>query len=169
MSQVNHIPTSSYALESQHGEAGGRTIMKYYEHGEREEYLFPVQSQPVKGLPLPLADGSMPWKTHVLDDDRLSDKAPNLELALGAERKPLSLGIEPLLVGRIDHKVQEERIHEEARKKKAEEDVSASLSLSLSFPFPEKEVEAKSEQQLMSQRKHVNTSSRLLFGNLRDD
>ena len=106
-----------------------------------------------------------PWKTHLLDDDGLSDKAPNLELALGAERKPQSLGIEPLFLSKIDH----ERILEEARKKKAEEDVSASLSLSLSFPFPEKEVEAKSEPQLMSQRKHVNTSSRFLFGKLRDN
>ncbi|XP_057774074.1 uncharacterized protein LOC130993263 isoform X2 [Salvia miltiorrhiza] len=166
--KVNHIPTGSYALQSQHGEAGVGTVPKYYEHGHGERYFFPVQSQPVKGSTL--TDGSMPWKRHLLDDDRLSDKAPNLELALGAEIKPLTLGIEPLLVSKIDHKVHEERILEEARKKKkAEEDVSASLSLSLSFPFPEKEVDARSEQQLMSQRKHVNTSSRLLFGNLRDN
>lgn len=152
------MPTSSYALHSHHSEPGVATITKHYENGE---FFFPVQPQPVKV--------SMPWKTHLPDDDRLSDRAPNLELALGAERMPLSLGIEPRLFSKVDHnKVHKERILEEARKK--EEDVSASLSLSLSFPFPEKEVDAKPEQQqqLISQRKHVNTS-RLLFGNFRDN
>ncbi|KAH6771025.1 hypothetical protein C2S52_015828, partial [Perilla frutescens var. hirtella] len=168
--RVNHVPTVTYAVQNQHGEAGvgTNTIPKYYEHAER--YFFPVQTQPVTGLPLPLPDGSMPWKTHLLDEDRLNDRAPNLELALGAEIKPLSLGIEPLFVSKVEHKVHEEHILEEAGKK-AEDDVSASLSLSLSFPFPE-EVDTKPSptkaEQLMSQRKHVNTSSRLLFGNLRD-
>ena len=155
-----------YSLQSQHVEADLGSIPKYYEHGHGERFFFPVQSQPVTDSTLP--DRYMPWKTRLLDDDRLSDKAPNLELALGGERKLLTLGIEPPLVSKIDHKVDEERILEEARRKKAEEDVSASLSLSLSFPFPEKDVDAKSE--LPSQRKHVNTtSSRLLFGKLRDN
>lgn len=152
------MPTTSYAPQSQHSETGIRPNPKFYENGE---IFFPVQPQPVKV--------SMPWKTHLPDDDRLSDRAPNLELALGAERKPPSLGIEPLLFTQAEHKLHEERILEEARKK-AEEDVSASLSLSLSFPFPEKEVDAKPEQQQhISQRKHVNTSSRLLFGNFREN
>ncbi|KAG6426633.1 hypothetical protein SASPL_110860 [Salvia splendens] len=158
LEKVNHVPTVSYALQSQDGESDLGSIPKYYEHGHGEKFFFPVQSQPPN-----------PWKTHLLDDDGLSDKAPNLELALGAERKPQSLGIEPLFLRKIDRKLHDERILEEARKKKAEEDVSASLSLSLSFPFPEKEVEAKSEQQVLSQRKHVNTSSRFLFGKLRDN
>lgn len=162
------MPRVSYSLHNQHGEAGVGTIPKFYEHAER--YFFPVQSQPVKGLPLP--NGSMPWKTHLLDEDRLNDRAPNLELALGAERTPLTLGMEPpQLISKVEQKVQENHILEEARKK-AEDDLSASLSLSLSFPFPEKEVDARSSpktEQLMSQRKHVNTSSRLLFGNLRDN
>ncbi|KAL1550604.1 dentin sialophosphoprotein-like isoform X1 [Salvia divinorum] len=154
LEKVNHVPTVSYTLQSQHGESDLGSIPTYYEHGHGEKFFFPVQLQPPN-----------PWKTHLLDDDGLSDKAPNLELALGAERKPQSLGIEPLFVtSKIEHKVHEERIL-----KKAEEDVSASLSLSLSFPFPEKEVDAKSEQQLLSQRKHVNSSSRLLFGKLRDN
>lgn len=143
------MPTTSYAQPSQHSETGIRPNPKLYENGE---IFFPVKPEPAKV--------SMPWKTHLPDDDRLSDRAPNLELALGAERKPLSL-----LFTQADHKLHEERILEEARKK-AEEDVSASLSLSLSFPFPEKEVDAKPEH--ISQRKHVNTSSRLLFGNFRE-
>ncbi|XP_042063889.1 uncharacterized protein LOC121807688 isoform X1 [Salvia splendens] len=166
LEKVNHVATPPYSLQSQHVEADLGSIPKYYEHGHGERFFFPVQSQPVTDSTLP--DGSIPWKTRLLDDDRLSDKAPNLELALGGERKLLTLGIESPLVSKIDHKVDEERILEETRRKKEEEDVSASLSLSLSFPFPEKDGDARRE--LASQRKHVNTtSSRLLFGKLRDN
>lgn len=117
-----------------------------------ERRFFPVELQP-----------SMPWKTHLSTED---DKAPNLELALGAETPPLSLGIEPLLISKVDQKVNEERIvEEEAGGSKAEDDVSASLSLSLSFPFPEKDLNkpAAKTEQLVAQRKRVN-SMQLLFG-----
>lgn len=168
MSQINHVPSGPYALQNQHGEACVETLIpKCYENAERR--FFPVESQPVKGIPL--SDGSMPWKMHLLEEDRLNDRAPNLELALGAERKPLTLGIEPLLVSKVDQKVHKAHIPEEAGTK-VEDDVSASLSLSLSFPFPEKELNTKPAprtEQLVSQRKRVNTSSMLLFGNLRDD
>ncbi|KAL8534784.1 hypothetical protein ACS0TY_010715 [Phlomoides rotata] len=106
-----------------------------------ERRFFPVE------LPPPATE-SMPWKTHLLAED---DKAPNLELALGAETPPLTLGIEPLLINKVDQKVNEERIlEEEAGGSKAEDDVSASLSLSLAFPFPEKDLNSKPAPKLSS-------------------
>ncbi|KAL0358793.1 UNVERIFIED_CONTAM: hypothetical protein Sangu_0728700 [Sesamum angustifolium] len=145
LEKINHVPSSSYAVHNRHQE-----------------------EQPVKGIQS--ADGSTLWKMHLLEPDRFNDRAPNLELALGAEIKPLSLGTRSVLVSKVDQTVNEEHIREEARSK-ADDDVSASLSLSLSFPFPEKELSTKpapKTEQLVSEREHVNTSM-LLFGNLRDN
>ncbi|KAK4436126.1 hypothetical protein Salat_0776300 [Sesamum alatum] len=166
LDRMNHVPSTSYALQNQHQEACVETLISgCNEHAER--LLFPIE-QPVKGIQS--ADGSTPWKMHLLEPDRLNDIAPNLELALGAEIKPLSLGTRSVLVSKVDQTVNEEHIREEARAK-AEDDVSASLSLSLSFPFPETELSTKpapKTEQLVSDREHVNTSM-LLFGNLRDN
>ncbi|KAL0403358.1 UNVERIFIED_CONTAM: hypothetical protein Sradi_1976600 [Sesamum radiatum] len=166
LEKINHVPSSSYALHNRHQEGRVETLIPgCNEHAERR--FFPIE-QPVKGIQS--ADGSTPWKMHLLEPDRLNDRAPNLELALGAEIKPLSLSTRSVLVSKVDQTVNEEHIREEARSK-AEDDVSASLSLSLSFPFPEKELSAKpapKTEQLVSEREHVNTSM-LLFGNLRDN
>ncbi|KAL0452282.1 UNVERIFIED_CONTAM: hypothetical protein Slati_1206300 [Sesamum latifolium] len=166
LEKINHVPSSSYALHNRHQEGRVETLIPgFNEHAERR--FFPIE-QPVKGIQS--ADGSTPWKMHLLEPDRLNDRAPNLELALGAEIKPLSLSTRSVLVSKVDQTVNEEHIREEARSK-AEDDVSASLSLSLSFPFPENDLNAKpapKTEQLVSEREHVNTSM-LLFGNLRDN
>ncbi|KAK4403774.1 hypothetical protein Sango_0746000 [Sesamum angolense] len=166
LEKINHVPSSSYAVHNRHQEGSVETLIPgRNEHAERR--FFPIE-QPVKGIQS--ADGSTPWKMHLLEPDRFNDRAPNLELALGAEIKPLSLGTRSVLVSKVDQTVNEEHIREEARSK-ADDDVSASLSLSLSFPFPEKELSTKpapKTEQLVSEREHVNTSM-LLFGNLRDN
>ncbi|KAI3471318.1 hypothetical protein Pfo_027981 [Paulownia fortunei] len=167
LEKMNHVPSGYYALQNRHHEACVETLIpKCNENAERR--FFPIESQPVKGIHL--ADGSTPWKMPLLEQDRLNDRVPNLELALGAERKPPTLGIRPLLVSEVDQKVNEDHILEEAGAK-AEDDLSASLSLSLSFPFPEKELSTKpapKTEQLVSERGRVNTSM-LLFGKLRDN
>ncbi|XP_011084637.1 uncharacterized protein LOC105166844 [Sesamum indicum] len=166
LEKINHVPSGSYALHNRHQEVCVETLIPgFNEHAERR--FFPIE-QPVKGVQS--ADGSTPWKMHQLEPDRLNDRAPNLELALGADIKPLSLGTRSVLVSKVDQTVNEEHIREEARSK-TEDDVSASLSLSLSFPFPEKEFSTKpapKTEQLVSERERVNTSM-LLFGNLRDN
>ncbi|KAL6503995.1 hypothetical protein OROGR_025918 [Orobanche gracilis] len=104
-------------------------------------------------------ESQFPWKMHHHPlEQHHHDKVPDLELALGAaERK--------------SNKVNEVRsiLEEEGRGTKAEleeevEDINvaaASLSLSLSFPFPNTTKTAE-------QRQSVETSSMLLFGNLKD-
>ncbi|KAL6501029.1 hypothetical protein OROHE_025226 [Orobanche hederae] len=114
--------------------------------GKAERHFFPTESH-------------FPWKMHHHPlEQQHHDRVPDLELALGAaERK--------------SNKVNEVRsiLEEEGRATKAEleeevEDINAaaaSLSLSLSFPFPNT---TKPDEQ----RQSVETSSMLLFGNLKD-
>ncbi|KAH0764081.1 hypothetical protein KY290_020154, partial [Solanum tuberosum] len=63
-----------------------------------ERYFFPVDPNPVKA-------SSMPWQMHHPDNDRLSDRVPNLELALGGESNSQTRGIPPFLVGKVDKKI----------------------------------------------------------------
>lgn len=122
--------------------------------GTQERFFFPVASQ-VKDFHL-----GTPLK-EVSKDDGI----PNLELALGAETKPQNKGMLPFFVGMVDKSNNEDKPPD----KEEEEDVSAALSLSLSFPIPETEqadAVSKSEQ-LLSERRHVNTSL-LLFGGYLD-
>lgn len=100
--------------------------IKYQENGER--HFFPAESRHFND------DG---WKMNPFKQDRLHSRAPTLELALGAESEPSSLGIQPLLFGRADRRIIEEHVPDEAMTA-ADDDVSASLSLSLGFPFPRK-------------------------------
>lgn len=163
VSQTNHMPSGSYAVQNRHQEPYVETLISgCIENPER--HFFPVESQP-------LAHG-LPWKMHMVEQDRLNDRVPNLELALGgAETKPPTpMGIRPFLVSEADQKLNEHHILEGAGKK-MEDDVSATLSLSLAFPFPEKELStrpAPKTEQLVSERDRAGTSM-LLFGNLRDN
>ncbi|KAL6527040.1 hypothetical protein OROGR_016130 [Orobanche gracilis] len=111
-----------------------------------ERHFFPRESQ-------------FPWKTHHNPlEQQHHERVPDLELALGAAESK-------------SNKVNEVRsiLEEEGRVIKAglEEEVedidvsAASLSLSLSFPFPHTAKPAE-------QRRGVETSSMLLFGNLKD-
>ncbi|CAA3027488.1 uncharacterized protein LOC111399148 isoform X3 [Olea europaea subsp. europaea] len=106
------------AKENGYGEGSNESVIP-------ERYLFPVDPHSMNGLGL--VNKSMPWKIHPEDD-----KVPDLELALGAERKPLPQGIPPFLVGKVEKKIKEEH-HLLKAASKADDDASASLSLSLSF------------------------------------
>nr|GMC58059.1 uncharacterized protein LOC109179093 [Ipomoea batatas] len=127
--------------------------------GNAEMFFFPVDPHPVDN------NSSMPWKVHPLEEDQLRDKAPNLELALGAKTKPLMSGIPSFLSGKVEKKIIEENTSDNAAASANKEDVSASLSLSLSFPFPEKEqgTSASKPEQEDPRRRQANTSL-LLFG-----
>ncbi|CAA2963339.1 uncharacterized protein LOC111399148 isoform X1 [Olea europaea subsp. europaea] len=96
-----------------------------------ERYFFPVDPHHVNGMSF--VSKSMPWKMHLDVEDRLQDKVPDLELALGAERKALPQGIPPFLLGKVEKKIMEEH-HFDKGASTADDDASASLSLSLSFP-----------------------------------
>ncbi|KAL3837937.1 hypothetical protein ACJIZ3_022528 [Penstemon smallii] len=162
--EMNLVSSGSHLMENPRYEAcNTREILDLNEDFERR--FFPME-QPLKGEQL--VDRSMPWKIPP-QQERLHDKAPNLELVLGAETKPLSQSIRPLQVGKSGININEEHIFNEAGIK-TEDDVSASLSLSLSFPFPENEQSTKpapKTEQLVSERERPNTSM-LLFGGLRD-
>ncbi|KAG8390517.1 hypothetical protein BUALT_Bualt01G0091600 [Buddleja alternifolia] len=109
-----------------------------------EKRFFPLESQPIN-----------PWKMHGLEHERV----PNLELALGAERKSPT---RPLFINEEHNSILDET------GTKMVDDGSACLSLSLSFPFPEKEQSTKPDPKIEQQREHVNTSM-LLFGSLREN
>ncbi|KAI3473060.1 hypothetical protein Pfo_030347 [Paulownia fortunei] len=130
LEKMNHVATGSSVLENRRREVHYETgIPEYNENAER--HFFPMERQPVTSIHL--VDRSMPWKMHPVEQNRLHDRAPNLELALGAEIKPLTQG-RSFSVGKVDKKSNEEHIFHEAGTN-TEDDLSASLSLSLAFPF----------------------------------
>ncbi|XP_073306533.1 uncharacterized protein [Primulina huaijiensis] len=135
-----------------------------------ERHFFPVELHHVRGIEL--FGGSMPREPNPLEQSQHHDRAPNLELALGAKKKSSTLDIQPSIIRNVERKVTKECIHDE-RSIKADEDdneVSASLSLSLSFPFPKEERTTKPAQkseQLASRKDHVTTSL-LLFRDFED-
>lgn len=128
-----------------------------------EKRFFPVDLHPVRNFLL--GDDSMPRKAFSPEyEDRLHDTVPNLELALGAEKKPSKQGILPWYLGSADKKTEQDKPPDMVTIK--EDDDAASLSLSLSFPIPEKERAVKPvprTEQLLPERPNVNTSF-LLFG-----
>ncbi|KAL3342474.1 hypothetical protein AABB24_026479 [Solanum stoloniferum] len=63
-----------------------------------ERYFFPVDPNPGKA-------SSTAWQMHHPENDRLSDRVPNLELALGGESNSQTRGIPPFLVGKVDKKI----------------------------------------------------------------
>lgn len=132
--------------------------------GNAEMFFFPVNPRPVDNIGSNNSS-SLPWKVHPLEEDQFRDRAPNLELALGAKTKPLMLGIPCFLSGKVEKKIIEENTLDNAATSANKEDVSASLSLSLSFPFPEKEQgsSASKPEQEVPRRRQANTSL-LLFG-----
>ncbi|XP_051132998.1 uncharacterized protein LOC127252732 [Andrographis paniculata] len=161
-----HEKMNPLASANLHEEAHVNTLVSEC-NDNAERRFFPIESQPEKGGHL--ADSSIPWKLQLPEQDQLSDRAPNLELALGGEKCVRGLDIQPLLVDKVHPKVNEEHILKETVPK-AEDDVSATLSLSLSFPFPEKELSAEAAPKTsrrMGEREHMS-SSMLLFGDLGD-
>lgn len=145
-----------------------RTDFHTYE-GNAERYFFPVALHSEE-IDINKVAQSIPWRSNCLEDEGVHEKAsPNLELALGAETKPLVQGVPGFLVGKEEKKTAKEHCSREGPSSKGEDDDdSASLSLSLSFPFPfpfpGEEQRVKSMQD--PQRQHANTW--LLFAGSRD-
>ncbi|KAI3472523.1 hypothetical protein Pfo_028017 [Paulownia fortunei] len=82
LEKMNHVATGSSVLENRRREVHYETgIPEYNENAER--HFFPMERQPVTSIHL--VDRSMPWKMHPVEQNRLHDRAPNLELALGAK------------------------------------------------------------------------------------
>lgn len=136
--------------------------------GNAERYFFPVDPDP--GKDVGMVAKFIPRKMTPLAEDKLRDRTPNLELALGADSKPMTQGTSMFLVGKEDRKIVQDNCLIEAATEGDEDDISASLSLSLSFPFQDKEQAVKSlsnNEQLMPERQRVNASL-LLFGGLRE-
>ncbi|XP_075495151.1 ASI1-immunoprecipitated protein 2-like isoform X3 [Primulina tabacum] len=130
LEKMNHVVS-----ENRDYEVCDETVILWHsENAERR--FFPVELHPVRGVQL--VDRSMLQKPNPLEQNQHHDRAPNLELALGAERKSSTSDIQPSIIRNAERKVAKEYIHGE-RSIKADEDdddESASLSLSLSFPFP---------------------------------
>ncbi|GAB4826444.1 hypothetical protein Ancab_009433 [Ancistrocladus abbreviatus] len=104
--------------------------------GSAERYLFPANIVQSCGNPLP-------WKVASREiDDRLPDGSPNLDLALGAEKKRPKSEDLPFFAGIVDEKKNQDK-PPDAVKLEGEEDTSASLSLSLAFPFSDEERQAR--------------------------
>ncbi|KAL2518516.1 RING/FYVE/PHD zinc finger superfamily protein [Abeliophyllum distichum] len=118
--------SADVVLEKENGSGEGSN-----ENVIPERYFFPVDPHRVNGIGF--VNKSIPWKMHTEVEDELHDKVPDLELALGAERKPLPQSIPPFLVGKVEKKIPEEH-HLNKAASRADDDASASLSLSLSFP-----------------------------------
>ncbi|XP_068650060.1 ASI1-immunoprecipitated protein 2-like isoform X2 [Aristolochia californica] len=130
-----------------------------------ERSFFPVDFGPVKDNKLE----STSWNMVSLKDDPAEPDLPNLELALGGEKKSCKKEVLPLFL---------QLIEEKSTNKKTErliddgvDEASAALSLSLAFPGPEKKPTtvkpASKTEQLLPESRHVNTSL-LLFGGFTD-
>ncbi|XP_038695232.1 uncharacterized protein LOC119992556 isoform X1 [Tripterygium wilfordii] len=137
--------------------------------GSAERYFFPVVTPHVKGFQL--EDKPLPWKRPSSEDqNRSHDRVPDLELALGADRKPPNKGLLPFFVGMGDRNNTQNRPFDKMTDTGEEDDPAASLSLSLSFPFKDNEHAVKSvtkTEQVLPERHNVSTSL-LLFGGLLD-
>ncbi|CAN4089362.1 unnamed protein product [Withania somnifera] len=159
LSRMHGSSYGPYLPDTGHDEALSKAATQECS-GSAARFFFPVDPYPVKA-------SSMPWQMHYPDTDRLIDRVPNLELALGGESNSQTKGITPFLVGQVDKKIiqlqggetqslnqgvppflvgkvekkvsQDHSLAKEAVGVEEVEDVSASLSLSLSFPFPEKD------------------------------
>lgn len=130
-----------------------------------QRYFFLVDSHPTQST-THSRDDSMPWKVDLSEnEDRLLDGSPNLELALGVEKKEPRKGILPFFAGIVDKNDPDGPPDIETSKE--DEDASASLSLSLAFPFSDKERTKRIEkpptnvEQVLPGRHEVN--SPLLF------
>ncbi|KAF5193998.1 RING/FYVE/PHD zinc finger superfamily protein [Thalictrum thalictroides] len=127
-----------------------------------ERYFFPVESGPSKGIGL--GSNSIPVQVISSDEeDQLESERPNLDLALGGEKKSSNKRMVPLFEllakNNNDHGKCPEIVTD-----KCEEDSLGSLSLSLAVPFSEKMVQmVKPVAKEESERNHIDTSL-FLFG-----
>ncbi|XP_011624581.1 uncharacterized protein LOC18437469 isoform X1 [Amborella trichopoda] len=137
-----------------------------YNYGETtERFFFPVDPGQVRECS---TSGSNSWPLSMREDEGLppDSDAPDLELALGAEKKPSNEGLWPLISRSPEKKIAPGKGPLMAE---GEEDI-ASLSLSLSCPCSGEEKTTKPSSQthqLLPERPRVNTSL-LLFGGCSD-
>ncbi|CAO2832288.1 unnamed protein product [Amaranthus hypochondriacus] len=136
--------------------------------GSAERCFFVVDSHAAPSVSS--EDHSSPLKVCFLgNDDRLPDGSPDLELALGVEKKHSKKGVLPFFAGIVDRKGPD-RPPDIASPKEEYEEASASLSLSLAFPLSDKEIPARSEnplvtvEQALPPRREANTSLLLFRG-----
>ncbi|KAL6008468.1 hypothetical protein ACLOJK_033979 [Asimina triloba] len=128
--------------------------------------LFPLDTDPISNCK---SGNTSQWQILKSDiEDPPEPDIPNLELALGAEKKPSKQqGIFPWLSGSVDERNAQNKL---PPTEDGNDDVSSSLSLSLAFPFPKKEQSPKPSpkpEQLLPEKNHVSTSL-LLFGRFPD-
>ncbi|KAK9120737.1 hypothetical protein Syun_018354 [Stephania yunnanensis] len=135
--------------------------------GTAERHLFPVDSCPVNDYKP--RGNFIPVQVLSSDDEDQPEEpgAPNLELALGGERRPSKPGALPLFAGLADRNFDHGKQPDIATENR-DDDLSSSLSLSLAFPFPDKEQSVQrvpKAEQLLPERR-VDTSL-FLFGSFR--
>jgi len=135
--------------------------------GSSQRYFFIVDSHLTQTTQS--ADDSTSWKGGSLEnEDRLLDGSPNLELALGVEKKQSRKGILPFFAGIVNKNGPDGP--PDIATAKEDEDASASLSLSLAFPFSDKERTTRIErpptnvEQVLPGRHEVNTPLLLFRG-----
>ncbi|KAF5749254.1 hypothetical protein HS088_TW04G01219 [Tripterygium wilfordii] len=164
-----HDTYSGCAIEDKTSEESCDEKVILEDLGSAERSFFPVVTPHVKDFQL--EDNPMPWKQPSFEDqNRSHDRVPDLELALGADRKPPNKGLLPFFVGMVDRNNTQNKPFDKMTDVAEEDDPAASLSLSLSFPFTDKEQNVKSvskREQVLPERHNVNTSL-LLFGGLSD-
>ncbi|XP_073272372.1 ASI1-immunoprecipitated protein 2-like isoform X1 [Primulina huaijiensis] len=121
----HHVASGSREVENQH-------------HDEAcNEIVIPGRSEHSKRQLLPMEQSS-PWEARSSEQNVLQDRLPDLELALGAERKQKTRATQQVMVGKQERKMTEEYILDETALKE-EDDVSSALSLSLSYQLTKEE------------------------------
>ncbi|KAJ8649977.1 hypothetical protein MRB53_003000 [Persea americana] len=139
-----------------------------YEDGFKtaESSLFPVDLGPVRNLK---SGSTIPWKIPADNAKLLQSDYPNLDLALGTEKKPLEQEVLPSFIQVEDNRSSQNE-HIDPSTSDAGNDASASLSLSLAFPLSEKEQTEEHVSRTMPRlaKRHPVNTSLLLFGGLTD-
>ncbi|KAL2921462.1 PHD and RING finger domain-containing protein 1 [Bienertia sinuspersici] len=161
--QMHDVSTSSRIEDTANEVVDEKTSVN---PGSAERCFFLVDSRAAQTVLS--EDHPSPWKVSLLgNEDRLPDGSPNLELALGVEKKQSRKGVLPFFAGIVDRKGPDRPPDIAASANEVDEDASASLSLSLAFPFSDQETPARSEkslttvEQTLPAKREANTS--LLF------
>ncbi|XP_073143315.1 protein PARALOG OF AIPP2-like isoform X2 [Henckelia pumila] len=121
-----YVASGSHEVENQH-------------HDEAcNEIVIPGHSEYAKRQVLPM-EQSRPWEARSSEQNVLRDRLPDLELALGAERKQNTRAIQQVMFDEQGRKMTTEEYVLDEAALKDEDDVSSALSLSLSYPLTKEE------------------------------
>ncbi|KAJ7949919.1 putative RING/FYVE/PHD zinc finger protein [Quillaja saponaria] len=137
--------------------------------GTKERYFFPVNSHNLNDSQLGHSSMSLKGLSPEYEEQG-HDVFPNLELALGAERKPVNKGMLPFFVGVVNEKFDQDKHPDSITNEREEGGVAASLSLSLSFPSSDngQHVKPVSKLEQLLPKRHRANSSVPLFGGFAD-